>query len=213
LVFGAANALVLFRCSSSSTPGSPEDGGATQDSAPLSAQETGADAADDAADAGAPSCALPPSGLTSDESCQACLQASCCQAIVTCFDDPGCVVINSCITSCFAGVEADGGLSACVAACRPDASGAIASAAAAEIACLNGACSPACPGPPLCGYPGGSYSGTCSNCQLVGGAMTCNCVDSAGGTLVSTLVLCGCAQPPVVTNVNGVLTCAGVDGG
>jgi hypothetical protein len=30
---------------------------------------------------------------------------------------------------------------------------------------------------------------------------------------VTTITLCGCVQPPVVTNTNGVLTCALPDAG
>jgi hypothetical protein len=211
-VLAAATPLLLPHCSSA-TPGPSDDAGPAGDSA-LPLLDTGTiGIEEDAGDAGPPSCTLPPSGLSSDESCEACLQATCCEDIGTCFGDPACVVINTCLSSCFTGIATDGGIAACEAACTPDASGATASAAAAEISYLTGACALACPGPPTCGTPGGTYAQTCTGCQLVGGALTCSCVDNANGSLVTTITLCGCLQPPVVTNANGVLTCALPDAG
>ena len=210
--------LLLVRCAGSSPAGAPQaelDAAAEAATTPLadagSTPEAGA--IDGAAETSAVGCALPPSGLATDDSCAICLQTSCCEAIVQCFDDPACVVIDSCLTACFAGVAEDGGLAGCETRCLPDASGATRAAAQAELACFSGVCVMACPGPPSCGTPSGSYTQTCENCQIVGETLTCDCADQAEGTVVSSLTLCGCAQPPVVANTDGVLGCAAPDGG
>jgi hypothetical protein len=212
---GGALAILLAQCAGSTPSGAVGNGDAApgEEAAPQDL-DAGVEAANDAATAAEEaSCTLPPSGLTSDESCNDCLQASCCEAINRCFGNPACVVIDSCLTACFTGVAEDGGLAGCEERCHPDASGATEAAIEAELACLTGTCASACPGPPLCGTPGGSYGQTCSSCQLVGGTLTCDCVNQAGGTVVSTLDLCGCPQPPVVANTNGVLGCQVADGG
>ena len=121
------------------------------------------------------------------------------------------MVINSCLTACFAGIAEDGGLAGCETRCLPDASVATETAAQAELACFSGVCAMACPGPPTCGTPGGSYSQTCTNCQLVGETLTCDCADHTGDAQVSSLTLCGCPQPPVVANTDGVLECPTAD--
>jgi hypothetical protein len=71
----------------------------------------------------------------------------------------------------------------------------------------------ACPGAPTCGTPSGTYAQTCDNCQLVGDTLTCDCVDQSGDTVLSSLTLCTCAQPPVVANTDGVLSCPAPDAG
>jgi hypothetical protein len=213
LALGLVETVLLFvQCAGSGPGGAPsEEADAAADTAPAPLEDTGARAEaatnDGAADAGAASCALPPSGLAADESCAVCLQTDCCEAIVQCFEDPACVVIDSCLTACFAGVAQDGGLAGCESRCLPDASGATAIAAQAELACFTGACGMACPGAPSCGTPSGSYTQTCENCQVVGETLTCDCTDQAGDIVVSSLTLCGCVQPPVVANTDGVLDC------
>jgi hypothetical protein len=216
----ATTGIFLAECAASTPAGGPAaDGGATESAEAASPFDSGALVdAGGAVDAGEPvpaeaSCVLPPTGFAGDETCGACLQASCCEPVAQCFEDPACVVINSCLTSCFTGLASDGGIPACEERCHPDASGVTAAEIEAELACFTGACATACPGPPLCGTPTGSFSQTCSACQIVGGTLTCDCVDQGGGTVVSALDLCGCAQPPLVANTDGALTCQAIDAG
>jgi hypothetical protein len=216
LPLAIAGAGILLAECSASTPSSTSsvDAGVVQDAQPLPTEDAGADASPAPPEASAPACALPPSGLTSSETCSACLLASCCDAISQCFENPACVGINTCLTACFSGVAPDGGLAACEQRCNlTTATGSTETQIAAELACFTGACASACPGPPLCGTPTGSYLTTCNNCQLIGGTMTCDCVNGAGATVVSQLDVCGCDQPPAVANTNGALTCASGDGG
>jgi hypothetical protein len=205
-------AILLAECASSTRGGSPApDGGAGAEAA---APDDGAGIeAGTSVEASAATCALPPSGLMIDEGCTACLQQSCCDAVSQCFDDPTCVGIDACLTTCFAGVAPEGGLTACEEQCRPDASGATGMAVDAELACFMGVCSSACPGAPLCGTPTGSYAQTCNRCQLVGAMLTCECANQAGAAVVTSLDLCGCGQPPAIANVDGALTCAPPDAG
>jgi hypothetical protein len=62
-------------------------------------------------------------------------------------------------------------------------------------------------GAPDCGAPGGSYAASCPTCSLAGTTLTCACKDDAQDADITTLNICGCAQPPVITNNNGVLSC------
>jgi hypothetical protein len=62
-------------------------------------------------------------------------------------------------------------------------------------------------GGPDCGAPGGSYALSCPTCSLSGTTLTCACKDDAQDADITTLDICGCAQPPVITNNNGILSC------
>lgn len=52
------------------------------------------------AEAGGGTCALPDGVSTGRKSCDDCLTKRCCQAIVTCYDDPKCEEMNACLTNC-----------------------------------------------------------------------------------------------------------------
>jgi hypothetical protein len=67
--------------------------------------------------------------------------------------------------------------------------------------------------PVACGSPSGSYTGSCSNCTVTGGTLTCDCKTSSGSTSTSSLDLCACPNTALISNADGVLTCCGNPGG
>jgi hypothetical protein len=64
-----------------------------------------------------------------------------------------------------------------------------------------------CGVPPDGGLPGGSYSATCSGCSVTGTTLSCACQNDSQVYVPASLDLCTCAQPLVINNLNGVLTC------
>jgi hypothetical protein len=65
-----------------------------------------------------------------------------------------------------------------------------------------------------CGVPSGSYTGSCSNCSVAGGVLTCDCQTGSGGaTMTSSVDLCACPDTTTISNAQGVLTCCGNPGG
>jgi hypothetical protein len=61
--------------------------------------------------------------------------------------------------------------------------------------------------PISCGTPSGSYSMTCSSCTVTGTVLSCQCQNDEQVLGPTSLDMCTCAQPPVISNQNGVLTC------
>jgi glucan 1,3-beta-glucosidase len=58
-----------------------------------------------------------------------------------------------------------------------------------------------------CGSAGGSYAETCSSCSVSGTTLTCDCLSEAQASVATSINLCACTQPPVISNANGVLSC------
>jgi hypothetical protein len=67
----------------------------------------------------------------------------------------------------------------------------------------------AAPDAPIsCGTPGGSYTVTCVNCTFVGTTLSCSCQNDSQVLGPTSLNICSCSQPVVITNTNGVLVCS-----
>jgi hypothetical protein len=58
-----------------------------------------------------------------------------------------------------------------------------------------------------CGNPGGSYSNTCDECAVTGYVLACTCETDNSGYISSSLDLCTCQSPSVISNTNGILSC------
>ena len=58
-----------------------------------------------------------------------------------------------------------------------------------------------------CGSPSGSYAQTCTNCSFTAPVLSCSCTTKSNTQNATTLNLCTCTQPPVISNNDGVLTC------
>jgi hypothetical protein len=67
--------------------------------------------------------------------------------------------------------------------------------------------------PTSCGSPGGTYTGTCQDCSVVGTTLTCLCKTDSGSSAESSLDLCTCPVLTEISNTNGVLSCCGIPGG
>jgi hypothetical protein len=54
---------------------------------------------------------------------------------------------------------------------------------------------------------GGTYMQTCTNCMFNAPILSCSCTTKSNTQNATTLNVCTCAQPPVIANNDGVLTC------
>jgi hypothetical protein len=65
-----------------------------------------------------------------------------------------------------------------------------------------------------CGAPSGSYTGSCNDCSVNAGVLTCNCQTGSGSTtMMSSIDLCACPDTTTIANAQGNLTCCGNPGG
>jgi len=67
--------------------------------------------------------------------------------------------------------------------------------------------------PVSCGSPGGTYTGTCSDCSVTATTLTCLCTTDSGSSVESSLDLCTCPVLTEISNTNGILSCCGVPAG
>jgi hypothetical protein len=103
------------------------------------------------------SCTPPSGGFTGDTTCDTCIENSCCQAALTCFNDKACLDANNCLAGCSNGEmpndggtfdaadQSDGGAAdQCQTACLNGVSQTVQDELAANIQCLGVTCKSSC---------------------------------------------------------------------
>jgi|CZKU01.1.fsa_nt_gi hypothetical protein len=154
------SAIATTGCTSTTTVNNGDGGALFPDDAGDAAVDTGTAAPDTGLEDGATGCGVAP--MTSNATCDVCLETMCCTALETCFGTSGsvttmCENLVSCVQDAEAGNDAAAGMTMSDAfdLCAPDGGGngyttADVAAATAFLSCLgdgnpSGACATACP--------------------------------------------------------------------